>query len=366
MTGTMTTAALFAGHRFHLATDLVFAAAQERYLRAFVPEHELAPACGQETAVRVRHDAALFQDRMACAARAASLTVVPFRGEPYRRCQFDGTTWWRPAPGTHLPPDHLYARDAAGRQTVLLKPGAERGERYLMRVVREVVLRCSESRGWITFHAAATALDDHGVLIAAPSGAGKTTVLTALAAHPGADLIASDRALVTAGAGLVAGVPISVRIGRGTLSALGPREDLPNPHDLPEGFGSAGKAVLTPHAFARAFASRVRETAPLRLVVIPRLRNDDQVLSSRVLGSGRARMALAAVCCTPHDEDWIEPWFAGRTRPVDALARQAAALIDGLVATVPVLQVTAGVHSPGLLEKIADAVTGRLTWRPAA
>lgn len=360
MTGTKTATTLFAGHRFHVVTDTTFDAPQERYLRAFVPEHQMAPPCGEETTVRVRHDADLFQDRMARAMGAPSLTVVPFRGEPYRSCQLDQITWWRPDPDTHLSQDHLYARDAAGRLTVLLTPGAERGERYLMRAVREVVLRCAESRGWISFHAAAAALDDHGVLIAAPSGAGKTTVLTALTAHHGADLIASDRALITADAEAVAGVPISVRIGGGTLSAVAPREGLPNPHTLPDAFGSARKATLTPREFARAFSSHVRETAPLRLVVIPRLRSDDHGLHSRVLGAAQARTALAAACCTPHDEDWREPWFANRTRPVDDLARQAAALIESLVATVPVLAITAGVHSPGLLERVADTVTGRL------
>lgn len=360
MTGTKTATMPFAGHRFHVVTDATFAASQERYLRAFVPEHRLAPPCREQTTVRVRHDADLFRDRMARAVGAPSLTVVPFRGEPYRSCQLDQITWWRPGLNTRLPQDHLYARDAAGRLTVLLAPGAERGERYLMRVVREVVLRCSENRGWISFHAAAAALDDHGVLIAAPSGAGKTTVLTALAAHHGADLIASDRALITADAGTVAGVPISVRIGGGTLSAVAPREGLPNPHTLPDAFGSARKAALTPREFARAFSSHVRETALLRLVVIPRLRSGDQGLRSRVLGVTQARTALAAACCTPHDEDWREPWFAVRTRPVDDLARQAAALIESLVATVPVLAITAGVHSPGLLERVADTVTGRL------
>ncbi|APU42949.1 hypothetical protein [Streptomyces sp. TN58] len=358
--GTRTATALFAGHCFRVVTDTAFDAVQARYLQAFVPEFQPAPPCGEESAVRVRHDAALFQASTARVADAASLTVAPFRGEPYHRCELDDTTWWRPAPDTHLPLDHLYARDAAGSQTVLLKPGAERGERYLMRVVREVVLRCSEHRGWTSFHAAAAALDDRGVLIAAPSAAGKTTVLTALAAHCGADLIASDRALVTADAGTVAGVPISVRIGGGTLSALAPREGLPNPHALPGDFGSARKAALTPRRFADAFRTGVRETAPLRLVVVPRLCDDDRTLTSRILSRAGARTALTAVCCTPYDEDWLEPWFADRTRTPADLAGQAADLIDRLVATAPVLQVTAGVHSPGLLEKITGAVTGRL------
>ncbi|MEU9429055.1 hypothetical protein AB0D87_40710 [Streptomyces sp. NPDC048342] len=360
MTGAKTAMVMFAGHRFHAVTDVAFYAAQARYLRAFVPERQLAPPCGEETTVRIRHDAGSFQDRIARAAGAPSLTVVPFRGEPYRSCQLEQITWWRPGPDTHLPQDHLYARDAAGRLSVLLTPGAERGERYLMRVVREVVMRCAENRGLTSFHAAAAALDDHGVLIAAPSGSGKTTVLTALAAHRGADLIASDRALITADAGVVAGVPISVRIGGGTLSAVAPREGLPKPHTLPDTFGSSRKAALTPREFARAFSSRVQETAPLRLVVIPQLREEDHSLSSLVLGAAQARTALAAACCTPHDEDWREPWFAVRTRPVDDLACQSAALIESLIATVPVLAITAGVHSPALLERIADTVTGRL------
>jgi hypothetical protein len=45
---------------------------------------------------------------------------------------------------------------------------------------------------------------------------------------------------------------------------------------------------------------------------------------------------------------------------VDDLARQAAALIESLIAAVPVLTITAGVHSPDLLERIADTVAGRL------
>ncbi|MFZ4132686.1 hypothetical protein ACOZEM_32805 [Streptomyces cellulosae] len=43
------------------------------------------------------------------------------------------------------------------------------------------------------------------------------------------------------------------------------------------------------------------------------------------------------------------------------LARQAADLMDDLVARVPVMTMTAGVHTPHLLERIADAVTRRLS-----
>lgn len=351
----------FAGHRFHIDTDETFRIDQGIHLLNFAPETDPAPTCGHLTQIRVHHSEDLFRDRAARLAAARSMKVVPFRGEPYRFSRIGQVSWWRPDPASHLPQDHLYARDATQRLHIVLHPGTDRGERYVMRVIREVVLRCAEHRGWTAFHAAAAAVDGHGVLIAGPSGAGKTTVLTALAAHRRADLVASDRALVTETAQAVVGVPISVRIAGGTLSALGPRENLPPHSVLPTDFGTARKASCTPHDFAHAFAARVRESAPLRLVVIPRLRDDDQELGIAFPGAAAAREALAAVCCTPHDEDWLHPWFADRTRPVNDLARQAAGLMEDLLAKVPVMTVTAGVHTRHLLERIADTVTRRLT-----
>ncbi|MBT2398268.1 hypothetical protein [Streptomyces sp. ISL-100] len=351
----------FAGHRFHLNTDETFSVDQGIHLLNFAPETAPAPLCGQLTHIRVHHSEDLYRDRTARLAGAPSLKVVPFRGDPYLFSQIGQVGWWRPDPTSHLPADHLYARDATGRLHIVLHSGTDRGERYALRVIREVVLRCAEHRGWTAFHAAAGTVDGHGVLIAGASGAGKTTVLTALAAHRRADLIGSDRVLVTESATNVVGVPISVRIAGGTLSALAPNRNLP-PHSLlPTGFGATRKASCTPHDFAHAFAARVRESAPLRLVVLPRLTDDDQEVSIAFPCPATARAALAAMCCTPNDEDWLHPWFADRTRHVGELARQAADLMDDLVARVPVMTVTAGVHTPHLLERIADAVTRRLS-----
>ncbi len=350
----------FAGHRFRIHSDETFRLVQRMYLRSFGPEADLAPSCRQFTRIRVHHNDDLFRDRMARLVGAPSLTVVPFRGEPYRFSQIGRLCWWRPDPGSHLPQDHLYAKDESGRLHVVLHSGTDRGERYALRVIREVVLRCSEHRGWTAFHAAAASVDGHGVLIAGPSRAGKTTVLTALVAHRRADFIGSDRVLVTETAENVVGVPISVRIAGGTLSALTPHESLPSPSTLPTDFGTARKASCTPRDFAYAFAVRVRESAPLRLVVLPRLCDDDRELSIAFPRPAAARDALASVCCTPDDEDWLHPWFADRNRPSGELARQAADLIDVLVARAPVMTVTAGVRTPHLMERIADAATRRL------
>jgi len=130
MTGVRTATVLFAGHSFHVATDASFGATQDRYLRAFVPEHRPAPSCADGgSTVRIHRDADLFRDRMARVAGAPSRTVVPFRSEPYRSCRLGRITWWRPDPDSHLPQDHLYARDAAGALTILpaLGPSAASG-----------------------------------------------------------------------------------------------------------------------------------------------------------------------------------------------------------------------------------------------
>ncbi|MEW2581332.1 hypothetical protein [Streptomyces syringium] len=352
---------LFAGHRFDICPDVTFRSYQSDHVQAFVPHTAPAPPCGHLTQIRVRHSQDLFRRRMARLADAPSLPVVPFRGEPYRFSRIGDVSWWRPQPGSHLPQDHLYAMDGIGWLHVLIHPGTHRGERYLMRIIRESVLRCAETRGWAAFHAAATAVEGQGVLIAGPSGAGKTTVATALATHYGADLIASDRAVVTDQAAMVVGVPLSVRIGAGTLGALPPHHRLTRFRAPLGNSGHAHKASYTPRTFAHAFAARVRESAPLRVAVIPQLSDDAQDVTVSVLGPDAARAALTAACCTPDDEDWLHPWFADRTRPVHVIRDQAAQLVDDLVQRVPVVNVRAGVRSPHLLERLADTVTRRLT-----
>ncbi|MFR9722016.1 hypothetical protein ACL02R_01425 [Streptomyces sp. MS19] len=354
--------AAFAGHRFTIHAEDGFGLNQWDYLLSFLPHTGSAPVCGQVTDIRVRSSHDLFHDRASWLAAAPGQTVTPFRDEPYQRVRLGEVTWWCPAPGSGLRPDHLYAKDGQGRVHIVLRPEAERGERYLMRVIREIVLRCGEHRGWIAFHASATAIAGAGVLIPGPSGAGKTTVLAALAAHARADLIASDRALVTEDAARVVGVPLSVRIAGGTLAALDRGAlALPHPgHRLPGGFRAVRKAAFAPRDFAYAAHARVRESAPLALVVLPRLSDDDQPLTVAFPRSGGLLSQLAAACCTPHDEDWLQPWFAERTRSLGDLRRGADAVLGAMAAGVPVMTLTAGVRTPHLMERIADAITGRL------
>lgn len=350
---------VLAGHRFTLAADL---AGQDAHARAFTAAHP-APSCGHHTAVTVHHGAASHARITACLAAAPSEPVTPFRGEPYYRARLGDTVWWYPDPASHLKADHLYGRGPAGDLIVVLHPGAERGERYAMRAVRERVLRCAEDRGWTLFHAASVALDDAGVLVAGGAGAGKTTVALALAAHRAARLVAADRAAVTGDCEQVVGMPLSYRIAAGTAAALPPHTGLHptgEPASAVPGFGGGRKASFTPDALAAALRTGVRESGPLRLVVLPRLSDDDRPPAVTRLDPARARPLLAAACCTPDDEDWLEAWFTGRAHAPGVLRTRSAGLLDDLSERVAVIGLSAGVRTPRLLETLADLVTGSL------
>ncbi|MER7149657.1 hypothetical protein [Streptomyces lydicus] len=354
------TSVIFAGHRFDIEVEKDFAVEQRAHLRNFATESMPSAHCGQLSGVRVHHNRELFVDRASRLQMVPTLSVEPFRGEPYL-WGVGEVDWWRPDPRSHLFKDHLYAQDSTGRLHIVLHPEGYRGERYLLRVIREVVLRCGEDRGWTAFHAAAAAVAGQGVLIAGPTTAGKTTVLAALACHRRADLVASDRALLTENAADVVGVPLSIRIAGGTLSALTPREALPPHRLLPREFGTDRKASCTPRDFASAFSAQVRETAPLRLVILPQLCDDDTPLTIQRLDDETAWAELAAACCTPDDEDWLHPWFSCRSRSVESLHAQADQALADLVAMAPVFRVTAGVRTPHLLERLADTVVRRLS-----
>ncbi|MFD4791719.1 hypothetical protein ACFWN1_32730 [Streptomyces sp. NPDC058459] len=173
--------------------------------------------------------------------------------------------------------------------------------------MRERVPRCAEDRGWTLFHAASVALDDVGVLLVGGAGAGKTTVALELAAHRAARLVAADRAAITCDGEQVVGIPLSYRVASGTAAALPPHTGLhPGRLAAAGGFGGGRKASFTPVALAAALRTGVRESAPLRLMVLPRLSDDDRPPAATRLDLARALAAPAAACCTPDDEDWLQ------------------------------------------------------------
>jgi hypothetical protein len=156
----------------------------------------------------------------------------------------------------------------------------------LMRVVRELAMSEARAAGRLLVHGAVLGVGDHGVLIAGPKRAGKTTLLVH-ALRAGADFVSNDRVVVEDGAdGLVAsGMPTVVSIRQTTLDVLpelGARLEsgrLDHLSSLAE-IDSGAAPPLRPrpgrprHVSAaqlcRALDARARRAAPLRTVVLLR------------------------------------------------------------------------------------------------
>jgi hypothetical protein len=100
------------------------------------------------------------------------------------------------------------------------------------RVVRELAVARAMATPRLQLHAAGIESDGRVVLLAGPSGAGKTTTLAHLAASTRASIVANDRAIVshTDGAWEVRGVPTIVVVRPDTVASL-PRVFDGRPYD---------------------------------------------------------------------------------------------------------------------------------------
>jgi hypothetical protein len=91
-----------------------------------------------------------------------------------------------------------------------------------VRMIRELFTRQLEREGYTVLHAGAVKVDDQGVLICGPRGAGKTTLICGLLEHRRARFISNVRTFVrvnTAGVAELVTWPWSVRVGFGTCSS---------------------------------------------------------------------------------------------------------------------------------------------------
>lgn len=239
---------------------------------------------------------------------------------------------------------------------------AVRAPRYLLRLIREVMLRSYENSGGLVFHAAGAHLPGGAVMICGPGSAGKTTVLAGLlsATCGHAALLSNDRLIVVPRARPQAiAVPLPVPVARGTLEAfpaLADRCEVPI-SALPRVFGTRDKTALPARVFATALGSGLAASSSLRSVIVPRLTDSAQRPRIQRLDPGRARRVLDESCFTPTDEFW-SPWLLPRTRPDRELrntARHACAL---LAETLTCHLVTFGVRRPvhTLTAALADLI----------
>ncbi|QWL28854.1 hypothetical protein E2R33_09750 [Rathayibacter toxicus] len=140
--------------------------------------------------------------------------------------------------------------------------GAE-GQRDLIELVRDLVLKDQENRGALVLHSTAAVRDGRAVLIAGLKGAGKSTILLELVEHCGYRILSGDKTLVrqnSEGAIVVTGWPDYPHLGYATIAKYeelpaiaGIADDYPPPDD--HAFSPKGKFAVDPQRFRERFPS---------------------------------------------------------------------------------------------------------------
>ncbi|MCA1441941.1 hypothetical protein I6F07_17315 [Ensifer sp. IC4062] len=239
---------------------------------------------------------------------------------------------------------YFFGEECSG---VLVASIATAPKRYLLRLIRDAMIRIDEDSGWILVHAASAMLSQRGVLVAGDSGAGKTTLLCHLLAL-GSGYISNDRTLLGKAADWsLRGIPTPARIGKGTALAspalrllLSEHRDPPKRDWIKSIVQSKAKVELSPREIQSAFGCDVITQATLSLVMLPRIISGDQSrrVNIRTLRPEEALAGLASSVFTPQDESW-RPWMSHRKTWSIELGLHALQMMTTLASEVRVVEV---------------------------
>jgi len=256
---------------------------------------------------------------------------------------------------------------------LLIHSASRRQQRLPLRVLREAMIRTYENAGATLLHAAGAAVDGVGIAVCGPRATGKTTTLAALLTATGGDLLSNDRLLLPpreSDAQPLVAVPLPVPLARGTVdSVAGLRSALAHtsrprtaPEALPDVFGSTVKAELTAREFATALGAGLTASAPLQLLIVPRLTDDDTPLTTRTLTPEEAHGVLAANCFTPNDEFWLIPWLIPHHAGAEELGERSRCHLAVLSTAVPAVEIRFGVRNsfPALVDGLRRVLVRRI------
>jgi hypothetical protein len=191
---------------------------------------------------------------------------------------------------------------------------------------RQLVQTALQERGSHLMHGSGLAVQGSGVLLTGPSGAGKTSLQLDLARALGADLLGGGRIYLDQ-VGTMRPYPGRFVIGVGLL-ANRPQLGLA-PADRPD---RRGKITVPSQQLAAALGVGIAVSAPLRLILLPRLDGSaDRLVAGKRLAERDAWAALAGQCMSP-DTRWPN-WL--KAFP-DTDRESALAAVRDAVAGVPV------------------------------
>lgn len=122
------------------------------------------------------------------------------------------------------PKNKVFCSVSTDKRTILLVSAEDNVDArlHLMRIVRELAMNHSQSKGGLFLHAAAIEVNGHGIVIAGQKAAGKTTMLINFLQQKCTKYISNDRVLVLLKSQqpILKGMPTITTIRPGTLEML--------------------------------------------------------------------------------------------------------------------------------------------------
>lgn len=202
----------------------------------------------------------------------------------------------------------------------------ENASSMVLRAIRELIFRNAENSGALVLHAAAGCIENHGILICGHKGSGKSTMLLHLL-HLNGKFMSNDRVIVAQrhNDSYIDYVPLSVPISLGTI--MQPHLNLYNQVDLSQLkrkqkdiFLSNSllslykeqpeiKIDFTPEEVVKYFQVGSCAHSKLKCVIFPNFVKDYTGLKFQPIDNLSMQQQLVEVCCTPYDENWLNPWL---------------------------------------------------------
>lgn len=242
----------------------------------------------------------------------------------YRRVDLDGLELFiHESPPL---PRHVILR-AGNDLLVLHEAVGEEAFRIPVRIIRELLLRELQGEGGLFMHAAAVvSAKGRAALILGEQGAGKSTLMWALAGKGSLYYIANDRCIIRRrGSALeVIGWPLSIRLGRGLVespAALFPSVNLRRGENskvdsirfTPRVWAERTKVELTPREFESVTGKNIAAAGELSALLMPRLAVTSQDVRIVKVERETAMAEFRAGVTEPQDRDYLRGWL--QTRP---------------------------------------------------
>lgn len=242
---------------------------------------------------------------------------------------------------------------------VCTREEALEGGSYLLRVIRELILRHAENRqGMIIHGAAAGGIGSEGVLICGDKASGKTSFLLYLLGQ-GYEFVANDRVILHQqhGAFSLEYVPLAIRVGLGSaesfpelkvclqdydFSRKQPAEWLNKDEDILRKIGSSKKAELTPQELSSLFGVPTCSDFQLKKIIFPKFDYALPYARAFRMEQQAAQEELLKACMTPRDPNWLTPWLVKRVKQDAELEANAIQFITQLVEKCELIQVEFG------------------------